>query len=140
MRDIFGSINYWAVLVSGLVYWVIGMIWFSALIGKSWAEEVKKHGIKISKPTSGKMTTKSILTFILNLLTAWGTAVLISAFGITDLGWGVSLGLLLAICFAASVMITSYVWENRSFKLSFYDVFYPFIGIVVSSLIITWWP
>lgn len=139
MRDIFGYINYWAVLVSGIVYWLIGMIWFSAIVGKSWSAEMQKHGIAIAKPTAGKMTEKSIWTFIFNLIVAFGVAILIEALGIHTFGPALGLGLVLAICFAAAVMITSYIWENRSFKLSFYDIFFPFLGIIVSSIIIGLW-
>lgn len=139
MRDVFGQINYWAVLVSGIVYWLIGMLWFSTIIGKSWSEEIKKHGIKISKPTSRKMAVKSIWTFVFNLIVAFGVAILVNSLGIHTIGSAIGLGLVLAICFAAAVMVTSYLWESRSFKLSFYDIFYPFAGIIISSIIIASW-
>ena len=140
MRDIFGQINYLAVLVSGIFYWLIGMLWFSIIVGQSWSQEVKKHGIKISKPTPRKMAEKSIWTFVLNLIVAFGIAILVNSLGIHTIGSAIGLGLVLAICFSSAVMITSYLWESRSLKLSFYDIFYPFIGILVSSIIISLWP
>jgi len=139
MGTIFGNINYWAVLVSGIVFWLIGMLWFSVIVGKDWAAEVKKHGIKLSKPAPNKMAEKSIWTFILNLIVAFGVAILVSALGIHTFGSAIGLGLVLAICFAAAVMIISYIWEGRSYMLSFYDIFYPFIGIIISSIIIGLW-
>lgn len=140
MREIFGQINYWAVLVSGIVYWLIGMLWFSAIVRKSWSEEMKKHGIKISKPTPGKMAEKSILTFAFNLIAAFGVAIFVNSLGIRTIGPAIGLGLVLAICFTSAPMITSYLWESRSIKLSFYDIFYPFSGILISSIIIALWP
>lgn len=139
MREILGQINYLAVLIAAIVYWLIGMLWFSVFIGKSWAEEVKNHGIVISKPTSSQMAKKSIWTFVLNLIVSFGIAVLVVSLGIFTFVPALVLGLLLAICFAAAVMIISYLWEGRSFKLSFYDIFYPFIGIIISSIIIGLW-
>lgn len=139
MCDIFGQINYWAVLVSGIVYWLIGMLWFSVIVGKSWAEEMQKHGIALSKPTPGKMAEKSIWTFVFNLIVAFGVGILVNLIGIHTFGSAIGLGLVLGICFAAAVMVISYLWESRSFRLSFYDIFYPFIGILISSIIIGLW-
>lgn len=139
MRDIFGYINYWAVLVAGIIYWLLGMVWFSTIIGKSWIEEVKKHGVKVSKPTTSKMVEKSIWTFVLNLIVAFGIAILVNSLGIRTFEGGVILGLIIAICFSTTVMGSAFIWENRSVKLSFYDIFYPFIGILVSSIIIALW-
>lgn len=140
MSDVFGYINYWAVLVAGIIYWLLGMLWFSPIVvGKSWLEELKKHGIKVSKPESKKIIEKSIWTFALNVLVAFGVAILVNSLGIHTFGGGLSLGLILSICFAAAAMGISYIWESRSVKLSFYDIFYPFIGILVSSIIIALW-
>ncbi len=139
LRDLFGQMNYWAILVSGIVYWLIGMVWFSAIVGKNWSEEIKNHGIKLGKPTKGKMIEKSIWTFILNLIVAWGIALLVYALGINTFGAALGLGLVLAVCFAVAVLATTYLWEGRSFRLSFYDIFYPFLGIIVSTLIISLW-
>lgn len=139
MREIFGQINYWAVIVSAIIYWLIGMLWFSFLIGKNWHEEMKKHGIKLSKYSGGKMAEKSVWTLILNFIVALGVAFLINATGVTTVGGAIGLGVLIAICFAAAVMATSYLWENRSLELSFYDIFYPFIGIIVTSIICGLW-
>ena len=30
------SINWWAVLVAGVVYMVVGMVWYGPLFGKLW--------------------------------------------------------------------------------------------------------
>ena len=139
MKEVFAQINYWAVLVAAVVFWLIGMLWFSAVVGKDWSAEIKKHGIKIAKPTTGSMIAKSIWTFVLNFIVAFGIAILVNSLNIHLLGSAIILGLILGICIAAAVMAISYVWEGRSFKLSFYDIFYPFIGILVASIIITLW-
>ena len=139
MCEICGQMNYWAVLVSAAVYWLCGMLWFSVMIGKNWSIEMKKHGIQISKPKPSKMAEKSIWTFVLNLIVAFGVALLVNSLAIHTLGAAIGLALVLAICFVAAVMATSYLWENRSFKLSFYDIFYPFIGVVISTIIIALW-
>lgn len=139
MGEILGLINYWAVLVAGIVFWLIGFLWFSVIIGKSWAAEIQKHGIKLEKVTPNRMAKKSIWTLIFNLIVAFGVAIFVVSLGVHAFAPSLVLGLILGICFAAAVMIPAYLWESRSFKLSFYDIFYPFIGIVISSIIIGLW-
>jgi hypothetical protein len=34
----FTNLNFWAILVSGLVYWILGGIWYAAVFSKSWQE------------------------------------------------------------------------------------------------------
>lgn len=139
VSNIFSQINYWAVLLAGIVFWLVGMLWFSALIGKHWSEEIRKHGIKLSKLDGREMAVKSVVTFILNLIAALGVAFVLTAAGVST-GWGgIVFGLILGLFIAAASMITSHLWENRSARLSFYDIFYPFIGILISSIIIALW-
>lgn len=139
MDNLFENIHYGAVVVAAIVFWFIGMLWFSVLVGKSWAEEMTKHGIKIEKPTSCQMAAKCIWTFVFNLIVCFGIAIFVEALGVFTFGGGLLLGLILAICFPVATMLTSYIWESRSPKLSFYSTFYPFIGIIISSLIIALW-
>lgn len=139
MELIFSQINYWAVLVSGIVFWFIGMLWFSLIVGKRWSVAMSKHGIKLGKPNTNVMITKSIWTFILNLLAAFGIAIIISAIGVHTFAGGLGVGFVLGLLIAAVPMATSYVWEGRSLELSFYDIFYPFIGIIISAIIIALW-
>lgn len=140
MGSVFSQINYLAVLVSALIFWLIGMVWFSLIVGKGWAAAMAKHGIKIGRVSSKVMIVKSIITFLLNFLAAWGVAIIIGLIGVHSLSGALAIGLVLGLLIAAVPMITSYVWENRSIELSFYDTFYPFIGILVSSIIIALWP
>ncbi len=133
------NINYWAVLLAGIAFWFVGMIWFSLIFGKVWSKEITKHGIKIKKPNTKDMATKSIATFIFNLIVSFGIAIIVDQLGLVGLGSAVLLGLLIGIIFAALPMLTSYLWESRHPKLSLIDIGYPIVGIVIATIIITLW-
>ncbi len=135
----FAHYNFLALLVSAIVYWLIGTVWFSLLMGKIWSTEHEKHGKKIKTPTSNTMIKKSILTFVLNFVVAFGVSLVVRAMHSTTLMSGISLGIILGICFPAAVMATSYLWENRPLKLSLIDVGYPVIGITACSIIMSLW-
>lgn len=42
---ILSSLNYLAILTSGVAYWIIGALWFSQIAGKMWSDELEKHGV-----------------------------------------------------------------------------------------------
>jgi hypothetical protein len=133
------AMNYWAILVAALVYWLLGSIWFSVFFKKSWSHEVGKTGIKIKKPSSGEMRNKFITTFLLKLVQVWGLAVILSGFGVVALQPAIRIGLLIGICFAATTISVKALWENNSFKLVCIDAGYPIVGLVVSAIILALW-
>lgn len=132
------SLNWWAIFVSAIVFWLFGSLWFSTL-GQVWRKEVEKRGVKMKKPSSKEMIFKSILTFILNFIVAFGVAVVIYQTGIMTIRPAISWGLLLGVCISAATIVTAYLWQNRSLKLTIIDIVYPIIGIIISAIIITLW-
>lgn len=134
------SLNYWAIIVSGIAYWLIGSLWFSFLVKNIWSTELEKHVVKkIKTPTTNQLTAKMIGTFLLNLLTAFGISIILHLAKIKTAAPAIGIGLVLGIFIAGSAMWTSYIWENRSIKLRSIDVGYPIIGITVCSLILGLW-
>ena len=131
--------NYWAILVAAIVFWVLGSVWFSVLFKKSWVSGLGKLGIKIKKPSSGEMQRKVVGSFIINLVQVWGVAAVISGFQITTIEPAICLGLLLGICFAATSMTCKSMWESHGVKLTLIDIGYPVVGIVISSIILALW-
>lgn len=119
MGYIFGQINYGAVIVAAIIYWLLGMLCHTVIIGKKWGVEVKKLGINITRPTSNQLIEKSIWTFVSNLLVCFGIAVVVHLAGIHTFGIGLGLGILLALCFAVAILAPSCFWLGKSLKLSF---------------------
>jgi fluoride ion exporter CrcB/FEX len=133
------QMNLWPVLVSGVAYWLIGSLWYSALFGKTWAKELTKLGIKIKEPKKKELISKILVTFFLNLLGAFAVAIVVKALQITTLPAAIALGLTLGVCFTATTLGVCYLWESRSWKLTLIDITYPILGILASSIILTLW-
>lgn len=133
------SVNFFAVFVTALAYWLLGSLWFCLLFGKPWAHLIQKHGIKLKDPTKGEMAWKFVTTFILNFIVALGVAFFVHALNVTSLSGAISLGLILGICFTFSTIETNYLWESRPFKLVLIDMGYPILGIILSAIILTYW-
>ncbi len=133
------SINYLAVAVSTIIYFLLGSLWFSTLFGTMWAQELAQHNVIIKEPTAGDMMFKSLLTLITNFVTCLALACLISLTGISGIFSGFTFGLLSAVGVAATTLATTFVWESRSIKLFLLDIGYPMLGIIVSSVIFALW-
>lgn len=135
----FSHLNYAALFTSAIIYWILGSVWFSLLLGKIWSAELAKHGIKIKKPTKNEMITKFVATFIFNLIVAFGVSIVVYAMGTSTFMSAIGLGIVLGICFSAATMGMAYLWESRSLKLALIDIGYPFFGIIVCSIIMSLW-
>ena len=135
----FADINFMAVIAAGAAYWLIGAVWFSVFFGKTWSEELQRHGIKIHKPGQSTMISKFIVTFLLNLIIAFGIAFFVHYVDTTTVVQAIKLGLIIGFCFAAAVMYNSYIWESRPVKLIFIDIGYPIFGIMAATILLSLW-
>ena len=136
---VLNHLNWLAILVAGVAYWMLGALWFSALFGKVWAAEMEKIGIKIQPPAGGKMARMYLTTLFYNILASLGMAILIVALGVTMVGDGIKVGLMVGILFSAATQLQTTLWEGRSMKLTAIDVTYPILGTVLCSAILTFW-
>jgi hypothetical protein len=139
LENYLSSINYLAVLVTAVIFWVLGSVWFGALFGKSWMAELEKHGTKIEKPSTRIMVLKSTLTFLMNLLLVIGVGFFVHYMSLSTVIGAFKLGLLIGISFSFTTLLIAYTWENKSLKLLLLDFGYTFFGIIISSIILTLW-
>lgn len=136
LSKVLSHVNILAVIASGVAFWILGALWFGLLFGKIWSSELEKLGMKINP---GGMAAKSIYTLVLELLVAFGCAVLIWLIGIETVPQAIRLGLGVGIFLAAFPMMIAYGWESRPMKLVLIDVLYPVLGITICMVILTLW-
>lgn len=140
MLDSFlSSLNYKAVIASGAAYWIFGALWFSVLFGNIWGSELEKHGVKIQKPTTQAMIKKLVLTFIFNLVVAFGVSFIVFATNSTTLLSAVKYGIFTGVCFSATTLGNAYTWEGKSLKLLLIDASYAVVGTTICAIILSLW-
>lgn len=133
------NINYVAVFVSALLYFVIGSIWFSAIFGNVWKQELKLNNIILQEPTHSALITKMVLAFIANIVTCIAIAFLVNMINSTTLGSGFILGVITSLGFAITTVGSVFIWENRSVKFFLIDIGYPVLGIIAASILLSIW-
>src|SRR5215212_2901801 len=100
--EIFKEINWIAVLVGTIGYFMLGAIWYSFLFKNQW---IAYNKIVIDNPDAKKgVGAIMFASFVMMFVTSLAISILAYSIGIW--GWigGVKLGLLTGVCFACTSM------------------------------------
>lgn len=136
--SIFSNINWLAVLVAGVAYFALGALWYSALFGKAW---IKLSGVNVNDPNAKKGVGAIMFTsFILMVIASIGLALFISKIGTYNWMSGAKVGLVAGICFSATAISISYLYEKKPFGLHMINGAYNVIGCIIAGIIISVWP
>jgi len=136
---IFSHLNWWAILVAALAYFILGAVWYSkALFGSKWAQLVK---LDMSNPDLKKGMGKMMAaTFILILITCLGLSLVIHMVNFNDnYLYGIKLGLLTGFAFATTAVSITYVYENKPSNLYLINSGYHVIGHILAATILVLW-
>ena len=135
----FSHLNWLAVAVSAVAYFMLGAIWYSkALFANTW---IKATGIDMSKPDA-KSGVGGIMamTFILEFVVCIGIAILVYRLNLGgNLMSGIKLGVLTGVCFSSIGICISYLYQSKPKVLSFIDGGYHVIGNIIAAVILCLW-
>lgn len=137
--SLFSNIQWLALFVAALAYFVLGALWYSkVLFGHKWATLVK---LDINDPNLRKgMVERMIGSFVLMFIACLGLAILVARINPpVEFLSGVRIGLLAGICFAATTLSISFIYENKPKGLYFIDGGYHILGLLIASIIIVTW-
>jgi len=137
--DFLSHVNWLAVLVAAVAYFMLGALWYSkALFGTKWAQLIKldMNNPDLKKGMGGMM----ISTFVLILVTCFGLATLIVKVGFAqELSYGIKLGLLTGLAFATTAVSINYVYERKPTNLYLISNGYHVVGHVIAATILVVW-
>ena len=131
------GVNYWAILVAGLAYMVLGALWYSPILfGKAWMKGIGKTKEEVNAQFS---PMKYLWALIGSLVAAYGIARLMSWTGANSISDGIMVGLLTSICLVLTAITVNDIMENRPRALTVVNVLYNIVGFVVIGIIIGAW-
>jgi Protein of unknown function (DUF1761) len=136
--EIFSQLNWLAILVATVAYFALGAIWYSFLFKNSW---IKFTGVTMNDPNAKKgiagiMFTSFLLTFICTI----GLALFLNKVGPSSWMSGAKVGLIAGVCFCATAICNSYLYEKRPLGLHFINSGYNVAGCIIAGIIISIWP
>ena len=135
--EILQQINWLAVLVAGLAYFFLGAFWYTALFGKKW----QSYNQALMNDPNAKKGSAAIMfvSFILMLICSFGLSLIVTRLFLTGWEVGLKLGLLTGVCFAATAVSISYLYEKRPLGLHLINIGYNILGNIIAAVIIASW-
>ena len=133
------DINYVAVVVSALVAFFVGAVWYSpVLFAKAW---MSAHGYTSDKLDEMKqgMTRAYIVSFLSYVVMALVMGALVSWSGASTAGHGLRLGLYVWVGFAATIGLTNVLFSDRKFATYLIDAGYQLVILLLMGLIMAIW-
>jgi len=128
----FPDINYLAVLLSALAFFVIGSIWYSPLLfAKVWMKEL---GFTMDPQSNVMMFKVFGLSFLLMLIMAFNLAAFIG--NGNGFQFGLTAGALTGIGWVALAIGINYLYERKSFRIWLINAGYMAVGFSAMGAII----
>lgn len=137
-----GDVNYLAVLISSLISFALGAVWYNpSVFGKKWQEEL---GYTDEYLQEGNMSTIFGTTFILILIMIFGLAHLFQTsdmLGVHSYDWltGLKHGALVGLFFVSASYGINLLYQRRSLTLWLIDSGYQILFLALSGAILATW-
>lgn len=136
----FDYLNWPAIAVAALAYFVLGALWYSkALFAKRWIADLK---IDVNNPDAKKgMGMMFVGSFVLMFLQCMAIAILAERMGIRGAGWmsGLKLGAFTGICFCSATIGVNYLYEKKPLSLFLINAGYAIVGNIIAGIVICSW-
>lgn len=133
-----GGINWLAVAIGTVVYFLLGAVWFAPAtpIGRAWVKAAAYES-----PTSGTLSTNVFYVFplVTCLVMVIAVALLAQATGVGNLGDGIVLGMVVGIGFAVPLLLQVAAFEFKKpqqWTWGFIDASYHALGLLIAGAII----
>lgn len=131
------QLNPWPVLVSGVILWVLGAVWYSPpLFAKPWMaalgitpDPANKKGLVPGMIAS--LLGDFILALALDHVIHWAHA--------DSLHWGAFIGFIVWLGFFAAPNLPQGIYERRPFKLFAINNGYWLVGLIGIGILLALW-
>jgi hypothetical protein len=134
---IFSDINWLAVLVASIAFFALGAIWYSLLFRDPW---IRLTGVKMGDPNAKTGIAGIMFTsFLMILICTIGLALFLSKIGPSSWMSGAKVGLIAGICFCATAISNSYLYEKRPLGLHLINGGYNVAGCIIAGIILAVW-
>ena len=130
-------VNWWAIVVSAIVFFLIGWLWYDVLFGSTWLAAIGK--------TEAQMTAGGVsfypfaLSLVMAFFLAYGLARVLEWRGESTPWRGAFIGFSLGVLIFGTMTWLDYTYEMRGTALLLIDVGYVVVGMTVIGAILGAW-
>ena len=131
------EINYLAVLVSAVIMFLLGGLWYSpVLFAKPWMAVINKSEEELKKDAK---PTNYLVAFLQGLISSYVLAIFISWAQASTIGTGVWIGFMCWFGFAGTTSLVHGIFAGRSSKLWMIDTGYTLVSFIAAGIILAVW-
>jgi hypothetical protein len=132
------QVNYLAVLVAGIVIFMLGGLWYSpVLFARRWVALMGKTEEELKAAASGPVAY--VIVFICGLLTAFALAIVIHQFYPVTVGTGVLVAVLCWAGFAGATSFGTALFSGQPRGLWLINSAYNLVAFVAAAVILSLW-
>lgn len=133
----FSGLNFWAVLVSWIVYCAVGSFWYSpAGFGKQWT---KLSGVDIMKLPQQEATRTIMYVVASSLLQAFVLAVVLNSMDIEGALNGLAAGFFVALGLTAATTIGVTFYSRKTWSFWLLNAAFFLVTTPVNAVILSVW-
>lgn len=131
------SMNYLAIIVAAIAYMALGALWYSpVLFGAAWLRGIGKTKEQVE---AGASPLNYIWALITSFLASYGIARIMYWAGGSTIADGIKISLLVGICFVLTAIFVNDMFEKRPKALTFLNILYHVVGLLIIGIIIGAW-
>lgn len=136
--DVLGEVNWLAILVAAIAWFILGALWYGPLFQKAW---MASTGIDPSAAQERPSAMIYVAPLLAYLVATIALAMLAEATRSTTLGHGIILGLVVGVGFGLTLYAVEATFGQRPKPVSWFLISgsYQLIGVVLASVIVTVW-
>ena len=128
-----------AVLVSGVIIFLLGGLWYSPLLfAKRWVALIGRSEEEL-KAKAGNMPTSYLVVFLCGVLTAWVMALVIGNFSPATTVDGAVIGALCWLGFAGATSFGTALFSGKPKALWLIDSGFNLAAFVIAGIILAAW-
>lgn len=133
------TVNIFSLVLATLASIAIGFAWYGPLFGKQWAKEHGWSEADLNKQKEQGMGKSYGIMTAGSLLTSYILSQFIIVAGAVTLLDGATIGLWAWLGFAVPLLLSSVLWEGKTWRLYQINAGYQLVTMVVMSSIIAMW-
>ena len=131
------NVNYWVVLLAGVVSMALGALWYSpVLFGKEWMKHSKISKKDIEKAKKKGMGKAYFVNLLSVLVMVYVLAHVVSYVGATSVLGGAVVGAWMWLGFVATVGLNVVLWEGKSLNLYFLNMGYQLVSLIIAGALL----
>ena len=132
-------VDYLAVLVCGVVIFLLGGVWYSKLLfAKPWVALMGKSEEEM-KASAGPMPLNFLIAFLCGAVSAYVLAAFLNHHQPLTLARGARIGAACWLGFTAPPSLATAVFSQTPKKLWAINVGYDLVSYVLAGMILAWW-